>query len=436
MPELKSIARGIFAQTIASLDVRRSVRAKLRREANRLLLIDEEIDLGQFASFFVIAMGKAAASMAEGLADVLQPDYPLRGILVVPASSARPPGGFERIVAGHPLPNEESFRAARAILHLLARADRRSLVFFLLSGGGSALVEFPVDPAVSLADMRELHRLLVTCGGSIEEINVVRKHVSAVKGGRMALAAPASLKVTLAITDVPAGHESALASGPTLPDPSTVEDAFRVIERYGLLNRLPEALRPAFEHRTLPETPKSTDPAFSQSHFFVLLDHHDLFHHAHRAAESCGFSTICDNSTDDWPLARAAEALLDLLLRQKRANPGRPVALIADGEVLCPVTGSGVGGRNSAFVLALAAKIAGLPIAALSAGTDGVDGSSPAAGAVADGSTLERARAAGLDPSDFFTRSDSHTFFSRLGDSIDTGPTGNNLRDLRILLHA
>lgn len=436
MPDLKSIARAIFEHTIAAVDVRHSVGAKLRRESNRLFFAEEQIDLSEFDSLVVVALGKAAAAMVAGLTDILQPDFTARGILVVPSPPQPPPEGFEVFVAGHPLPDEQSFRAARAILDLLAHAHSRTLVFFLISGGGSALVELPLYPDVSLADMRELHKLLVTCGGSIEEINVVRKHVSAVKGGRLAAAAPASTRLTFAITDVPAGRESSLASGPTLPDTSTVEDAYRITERYGLLPRLPASLRPAFERRALAETPKPDDAAFAHSRFVILLGHHDLFHQAHRAAESHGFLTICDNSTDDWPLDRAANALLDLLLRHKRANPERPVALIADGEVLCPVTGSGIGGRNSAFVLYLVEKIAGHPIVVLSAGTDGIDGSSPAAGAIADGSTLDRARAAGLDPSDFFTRSDSHTFFARLGDAIQTGPTGNNLRDLRILLHA
>ncbi len=283
--------------------------------------------------------------------------------------------------------------------------------------------------------MRQLHRALVTCGGSIDEINFVRKHLSAVKSGRLAAAAPNATKLTLAITDVPAGRESALASGPTLPDPSTVEDAYRVVEKYALLDRMPASLCPAFMERQLAETPKAGDPAFTRSRFVLVLDHHRLFHQAHRAAESHGFATLCDNSTDDWPLERAADFLLDLLVRHKQANPDRPVALIADGEVLCRVTGDGIGGRNSAFALYAAQKIAGRPIAVLSAGTDGIDGLSPAAGAVADGATLDRARAAGLDPEDFFRRSDSYSFFARLGDAIQTGPTGNNLRDLRILIH-
>ena len=435
MTDLKSLARQILDQTLAAVDARRAVCAAIERQGSRLVIEGGEVDLAEFSSLRVVAFGKAAAGMAEGLTEVLAPEYTAEGILVVPSLPPRPVPGLKLFVAGHPMPNEESFAAARAIFDLLGKANGRTLVFFLLSGGGSALVELPLDPAVSLGDMRELHRALVTCGGSIDEINFVRKHVSAVKGGRLAATSPNATKLTLAISDVPAGRESALASGPTLPDPSTAEDAYRVVEKYALLDRLPASLRPGFAERKLAETPKAGDPAFARSLFLLVLDHHRLFHQAHRAAESHGFATLCDNSTDDWPLERAADFLLDLLARHKQANPDRPVAVIADGEVLCRVTGDGMGGRNTAFTLYAARKIADRPIAVLSAGTDGIDGSSPAAGAVADGSTPDRAKAAGLDPEDFFRRSDSYSFFARLGDAIHTGPTGNNLRDLRILLH-
>jgi hydroxypyruvate reductase len=280
-----------------------------------------------------------------------------------------------------------------------------------------------------------MYRLLVNCGAPIDEINAVRKHLSAVKGGRLAAAAPAAMKLSLGVADVPEGRESALASGPTLPDPTTVGDACRVIERYGLLEKLPAAIRAKFQHpQTIPETPKAGDPAFARAHFVMLLGMHDLFHHAHRAAEARGCFTICDNTTDDWPLENAADFLLAELAKLRAARPGRSVAVIADGEVSSPVTGDGIGGRNSAFVLACVEKIAGENIAVLSAGTDGKDGSSPAAGAVADGKTLERARAAGLDSGDFFRRCDSYHFFRALDDAIETGPTHNNLRDLRVLL--
>ena len=337
-------------------------------------------------------------------------------------------------LAGHPVPNEESWKAAEAILALLKTCDEKALVFFLLSGGGSALVELPLDPSQTLEDVQQLHRALVTCGAPIDAINTIRKHVSAVKGGRLAAAAHGAAKITLGVSDVPVGKDSALGSGPTLPDPTTVADAKRVIEEYSLREKLSPLLLRRFDEGKIPETPKADAPAFRNAHFSLLLGMDDLLHPAHHAAEAKGCIACCDNTTDDWPVEKAADYLLDQLDELRKTHQGQRVALIADGEVSSPVTGNGIGGRNSAFVLACVEKIAGKKIAVLSAGTDGIDGNSPAAGAVADGETLERARAAGLDPKDAFRRSDAFTFFSKLDDAIVTGPTGNNLRDLRILI--
>jgi hydroxypyruvate reductase len=279
-----------------------------------------------------------------------------------------------------------------------------------------------------------LNQALVTCGAPIEEINVVRKHLSATKGGRLAAAAPRSRKLTLGVSDVPQGHESALASGPTLPDPTSVADAQQIAARYQLLPKLPPSIREIFEKHLLQETPKESDPAFRSAHFSVLLGAHDLLHAAHHALEGEGIYCIADNTTDNWPVEKAADHLLSLLEATKSSDPKQRCAIVANGEVSSPVTGNGVGGRNSAFVLACVPKIAGKNITVLSAGTDGLDGNSPAAGAVADGETLARARAKGLDLVDFQKRSDAFNFFLALDDAILIGPTGNNLRDLRILI--
>lgn len=434
MMELKQIARRIFAETLAAIDIPATMRRKLAREGSRIRCGEMEVDLAAYERIVAIVIGKAGYAMASGLCDVLAPEYRASGILAIPSAPPQGLPGFKTFLAGHPVPNAASFAAGRAALDLLTSCDERTLVFFLLSGGGSALCESPLDPSVSLEDIQQLNRVLVTCGAPIDEMNAVRKHLSAIKGGRLAAAAPRAMKITLGVTDVPAGRESALASGPTLPDPTTVEDANRVVEQYELLEKLPPIFKAKFarRHSSLPETPKANDPAFARAHFSLLLDMHDLFHHAHRAAEAAGFVAVCDNSTDDWPLERAADTLLDFLKQLKKLNPSRPVCLVADGEVSSPVTGDGIGGRNSAFALYCVEKIAGEGIALLSAGTDGVDGNSPAAGAVADGETWTRA--VGLDPRDYFRRSDAYTFFKKLGDTVETGPTGNNLRDLRILL--
>jgi glycerate 2-kinase len=435
MIDLKQVARQIFEDTLRAIDIPATMRRKLERSGPRVLIGGTALDLSQFDRICAVSIGKASVALARGLAELLSPEFRVAGIVVAPTQAQQPPADFQLLIGGHPLPDEGSFAAGRAVLDLLKMANERTLVFFLLSGGGSALMELPLDRAVGLEDVRALNRLLVSCGASINEINAVRKHLSAVKGGRLSAAAPEAMKVTLGVTDVPEGRESALASGPTLPDPTTVDDACGVIRRYSLLPALPAAIRARFERpQTIPETPKAGDPAFRRATFQIVLGRDDLFHPAHRAAEAAGFVTACDNTTDDWPVERAADFLLAQLAEMKRANPGRPAALIADGELSSPVTGDGLGGRNTAFVLSCVERIAGRPIAVFSAGTDGIDGSSPAAGAVADGETAARTRAMGLDPEDFFRRSDSYTFFHKLGDAIETGPTGNNLRDLRILL--
>lgn len=430
----KEAARGIFRETLAAIDIGAAMERALARQGPVVRAGEAAIDLGRFREIVAIAFGKASFAMAQALAAVLAPEYTVDGILVGPAAPVRTMAGWRVFVGGHPVPNDESFAAGRAILERLTRCDGDSLVFFLISGGGSSLVEQPLDPSWTLSDFRVLHSALVTSGASIEEVNLVRKQLSATKGGRLAAAAPDAMKVTLAISDVPPGQEAALASGPTLPDRSTVEDAWRIARDCGLLERIPPPLRAALAEGELSETPKAGHPVFARAHFVRILGEHDLMHAAHRACEARGYVCVCDNTTGNWPVEKAAEHLLVLLESQKRENPEKRVAVLANGELSSPVTGKGIGGRNAAFVLSCVPKIAGKAITVLSAGTDGIDGNSPAAGALADRETLGRAATLGLVPQQFFARSDAYRFFEPLGDAVVTGPTGNNLRDLRILL--
>jgi glycerate 2-kinase len=434
MPELKQLAVRIFEKTLQAIDIPAVMQRKLRREGTFLFVGERRFDLRSYERIRVVAMGKAAHAMTGGLAALLGADNPFEGIVSAPTAARKPVAGVKYFAAGHPVPTAESWKAAEEILKMLKHCNERTLLFFLLSGGASALVELPLDSRTTLADVQAMYKTLVTCGATIEEINTVRKHISAIKGGRLAGAALKATKISLAVTDVPAGKESALASGPTLPDPTTVADVERIIAAYSLSEKLPGHLRRLVDEKKLPETPKPDDATFANAHFFLLLGMDDLFHPAHKGAEAAGFVTHCDNATDEWPVEKAADYLLGQLEEFRKTNPGKRVALIADGEVTSPVTGNGIGGRNAAFVLACVEKIAARRIAVLSAGTDGIDGNSPAAGAVADGETLTRARTAGIDPRDAFHKSDAYSFFSRLGDALMTGPTGSNLRDLRVLL--
>ncbi len=428
-------ARRIFTRTLGAIDVCATLERKMGRQGTVIRCGTARIDLRGFREIVAVAIGKAAIPMAEGLGAVLAPDFMAEGILAAPEKWRNPLAGWESYQAGHPLPTEASLEAGRAILERLRKCGEKSLVIFLLSGGGSALAEYPLDNRLGLGELRAVHAALVSCGAPIEEINAIRKHLSAVKGGRMAAAAAGSVRLSYAISDVPAGQESALASGPTLPDPTTVEDVLGVVRESGLLAQLPASLHPLFARDGLVETPKPGDAIFARAHFEVLLGMRDLFHQAHIAAEAEGYTTICDNATDGLPLEAAAEFLLEELEMLHRGTRGGRAAVIADGEVSSPVRGNGTGGRNSAFALVCAERIAGRPITVLSGGTDGVDGNSPAAGAVADGGTIARGAADGMDACDYMERSDAWTYFHRLGDTLETGPTGNNLRDLRILLH-
>ncbi|MGA7921117.1 MAG: DUF4147 domain-containing protein [Candidatus Acidiferrales bacterium] len=431
---MKQTARQVFQHTLRGIDIPAAVTRKLDRRDYLIRGGSADLDLRDFSEIVGIAFGKASYAMAESLRSILAPEFRADGILVVPSALASPLPGWKTFVGGHPTPTAESFAAGRAILDRLARCGQRTLVFFLISGGGSAMVEQALHPSVALDDFQQLHNTLVRCGAPIEEINVVRKHLSATKGGRLAAACPRARKLTLAVSDVPQGFESALASGPTLPDPSTLTDMGRILQDYELLPKLPSSLRTIIERGELSETPKGDDAGFARAEFEVLLGEHDLMHVAHHCCEAEGFICMVDTETNNWPLDRAADHLLKELDSLKRQYPGKRVAIFAGGELNSAVSGDGIGGRNSAFVLTCVPKIAGKKIAVLSAGTDGIDGNSPAAGAVADGETMARAGEAGMDPADFLRRCDAFGFFARLDDAVVTGPTGNNLRDLRILL--
>jgi glycerate 2-kinase len=437
---MKEIAQEIFRETLGVLNIHAALERHFARNGSIIHAGRTEVDLRDYREIVAIVYGKAAYAMAEALDDLLSPDFSYDRIVVGPAPPKRDLPGWRVFIGGHPVPNEQSFIAGRAILQRLQKCDERTLILFLLSGGGSSLVESPLaivsqpDLASTLADFRKFNAALTACGAPIEQINIIRRHVSATKGGRLAAAAPASMKLTYGVSDVPLGEENSLGSGPTLPDASTLADAERVIREYSLREKLPAKIRDAFERGALPETPKEGDPAFARTHFVLILSQHDLTHAAHHACESQGYSCICDTRTDNMPLEKAADHLLKMLEQQKAVCHRRRAAVVAGGEVSSPVTGNGVGGRNSAFVLACVPKIAGKKIAVLSVGTDGIDGNSPAAGALADGESLGRAHAAGLDAADFARRSDAYHFFERLGDAIITGPTGNNVRDLRVLL--
>jgi hydroxypyruvate reductase len=427
----KRLAEQILLDTMAAIDVRRAMLTKLKREAGALVAGGVSVPLLRPPR--VLAFGKAASRMAAALDEILNAQAE-SGVVVSPAEPPKKVERFRYFAGGHPYPNAGSFEGAEAALELVSGLTLDDLVIFLVSGGGSALLEKPIDPAISLTDLIEFNRVLVGCGLPIEQINILRKHLSAVKGGRLAVRAQPARQLTIFISDVPDHLPSMVASGPTMPDESTVDHCYALAEEHDLVRKFPSSIRKHFEQRTLEETPKPGQAAFANSHYFCLLSNRDAVDAAQAAAEKLGFACGVDTNIWDADFRQVADANLASLQVLAAAHPGEPVCLVVGGEVTCPVTGPGTGGRNQAFVLYAAQKIAGQKRVVLSAGTDGRDGNSPASGALADGQTISRARALGLDPSQYLAESDSYHFFRSLGDTLDIGFTDNNVRDVRLWL--
>lgn len=427
---MRDALREVFKESLAQSTIEQAFARTLDYSAGVLRIREDLYPLDSYESVSVVSIGKGAHSMVEALAGLVTEK--MGGIVAGCSDPAYQLRGFRYFQGGHPLPNSDSFAAGRSILRYLANQTEESLVIFLVSGGGSAAVEYPI-PAVGDVDLIETYRVLVHSGAPIAEINAIRKHLSRIKGGRLAEAATPAHQVSILVSDVPDNALDSLSSGPTMPDSSTVEDCYRIANERGITAQLPANVRGLFDHQQLEETPKASDGVFARSRWWPVLSNAMVVQAAAAQAAALGFAVEVDGSCDDWDYARAAEYLLGRL-RQLRRGVSR-ACIVSGGEVTVKVTGEpGRGGRNQQFALECARQIAGENIAVLSAGTDGIDGHSDAAGAVADGSTIARATAAGLDAADALRRFDAEPFFRRVDDAIITGATGNNLRDLRVLI--
>lgn len=427
----KQLAQQIFMATLARMDIGRAMREKLRFSAGELIAGGAAMSVAKPPR--VIALGKAAARMAAALSEIL-PESPERGLVIAPDTPGHQLNRYHYIEGGHPYPSRGSLKGGEAALELLEGLTADDLVIFLISGGGSALFEKPLDTGVTLQDFVELNRVLVTGGLPIEKINAIRKHISAVKGGRLSAAAFPARQFTVYISDVPEGAPSMIASGPTMPDESTSEQCYQIAEQSGLLGQFPRRIRERIEKRSFEETPKPGDKIFSRSSYFCLLSNHDAVEAARAEAEKAGFHAEIERGEWDAEYQQVVDRALGALDRCQQSAAGKPACLVGGGEVICRVTGHGVGGRNLSLALYSALKIDGRNRVALSGATDGRDGNSPSCGGVADGHTIARARARGLDPAAFLAGSDAYHFFCTLGDTLETGFTGNNVRDVRLLM--
>jgi glycerate 2-kinase len=469
LEDLHATATEIFKGALAACSIESAFDRRLRFEGNVLhrLMPDgsgpDTIDLSHYKRVFVIALGKAAGPMVEVLLERMKRRKGLRGICCSNVVPKKRNWRFRYFEGGHPLPNENSFLAARAALAMLKKAKKDTVVFFLISGGGSALFDLPIDQTVTLEDTRAFHQALLASGAPIDQINTLRKHFSQVKGGRLAMAAPDALKVSLLLPDVPLRSLDALSSGPTSPDHSTVDEVRAILSKYDLASKVPGAVREFFEREDMPESPgnkkgkpllpkiagavlarritaaatmKDEDHAFRDSVFEILLSSHDLVENARAIAAKAGYHVAVDNSCDDWDYADAARYLLEQFHTIRSAQPR--LCLISAGEVTVTMNRTpGAGGRNQQFALACAldlAKHAGEALTVLSAGTDGIDGNTRSAGAIADPTTVARAEAFGFNPAQELAAFNACPLFTAIGDSVVTGPTGHNLRDLRLLV--
>jgi glycerate 2-kinase len=428
---MREIARQIFTHNLDAISIPRVFSEKVEYSRGMLRVEQDLYDLSSHSRVLAVAMGKAAHAMVTSLA--AQIGTALEGIVVCSQPPASPQPGFRYFLGGHPLPTAESVRAAQAILKYVSGLDKEALVIYLISGGASAMVEIPCHEEISVEDLAETYRVLVHSSAPIRDINAIRKHLSAIKGGRLAQAAFPARQLSIMVSDVPENSLDSLASGPTMPDSFTKEDCYRVADRHGMTPQFPHNVGRLFAERTLDETAKSDDAAFVNSRWWPILSSASAAQAAASLLSTHGFAVEIDNTPDDWPYQRAAEYLLNRL-RELRRGVSR-VALVSAGEITVHVEGpSGIGGRNQQLVLCCARQIVGEHVTILSAGTDGIDGNSPAAGAVVDGTTMDRANKLSLDAEQALNQFDCFPIFQQLGDAVIIGPTGNNVRDLRVLL--
>ncbi|MCA1591444.1 MAG: DUF4147 domain-containing protein [Acidobacteria bacterium] len=446
---LRRDAHEIFRRTLDALDAGRAVRETVHVQNSTLRVLDTEFDLREHhLKIYSVALGKAAAVMAYALDEALGDCLTSGVISTTTIARLTLPERWRVFAGGHPLPNGESVEAARNAFELLRNADSpSSLVIFLVSGGGSAMLELPSDARVSLADLREANRVLVSCGATIKEVNAVRRALSAVKGGGLSACARRAAQISLIVSDTQAGHAADVASGPTFEIEHDRASASSVRAKYNLTPRLPVSILRALEESVAQQREGLAASALRRH--YVLLDNVRALEIAAAEARELGYEVeIARELVEQHVEEGSAEMVSRLVNLYRRKGTERSgVSLISGGEFSCPVRGHGVGGRNSETALRCAIELERLArgasgdecpehIVALCAGTDGIDGNSPAAGALADQTTIRRGVEKGLNARRYLDESDAYTFFDALGDAILTGPTGTNVRDLRIMLAA
>ncbi len=438
MGDPRSDIRAIFDAGLKAADPGEAIRRVVTLAGDRLIVEGREYDLGAFDRIMIVGAGKAAASMAAALEDILGP-YLTEGIITTKYGHACALNVVSVTEAGHPIPDDAGVRGSRRILDLLEGAGERDLVLCVISGGGSALLPLPAD-GISLDDKQKTTQTLLDCGADIHQINTIRKHISGIKGGKLAMAALPATLVTLVLSDVIGDALDVIASGPTVPDQSTFADCIKIVNHYDLEDELPPPVIAYLKDGVKgkhPETPKAGDPVFEKTSVSIIGSCALSLTAAKQKAAALGYNVTILSSSVEGETREAAQNHAGIAREvQISGNPVPiPACMISGGETTVTIRGDGLGGRNMEFVLAAAIEIEGLAgITILSGGTDGTDGPTDAAGAIADGSTVQKARGRGIDAARYLANNDSYHFFEATGDLLITGPTMTNVMDLRIFL--
>jgi len=436
--KLRQDAIDIFKAGLKAVDPRTAVKKYMKRDGLTLIVDGKKYDLNQFDKIYVVGGGKAGASMASAVEEILG-NLVTEGIVNVKYGYTAKLNKIRINEADHPVPDEAGSRGAEEIVKLVGNTQENNLLICLISGGGSALLPLPVQ-GISLNEKQEVTKKLLTCGANINEINAVRKHMSRIKGGQLTrLSYPATL-ITLILSDVIGNYLDVIASGPTVPDSSTFEDAKEIMERYKIWNTIPDTVKNHFEKGiggNIPETPKAGENIFSKTQNVIVGSNIQAVMAARKKAGKLGYNTMVlssfiEGETKD--VAKVHAAIAKEILQS--GNPvSTPACVISGGETTVTIRGKGKGGRNQEFCLAAAIDIAGLDsVVILSGGTDGTDGPTDAAGAICDGQTIERALAKKIKAMDYLMDNNAYPFFKELDDLLITGPTNTNVMDLRLVL--
>ena len=434
----RELALNSLEKAINAVDPKQIIKSRLALK-NSILTVDRHsFDLKKFRDIYVVGGGKASGSMAVALEQVLGTRIS-RGLVNVPKGDKSKTSVITLHEASHPIPDETGVKGTRQMLEIAEQAEQDDLVVCLISGGGSSLMPLPRGE-ISIADKKALTDALLKSGANINEINTVRKHISDFKGGWLAKKAYPATILNLILSDVVGDPLDFIASGPTVPDSTTFSDAARVLKKYVLWEKAPASIKKTLadgEKGLVSETPKADDEAFCKAHNFVIGNNRSASLAALEYLKASGLNTLLLTATMEGE-AKSIGTMLGTVVREisTSGNPiSKPAGIVAGGETTVIVTGKGLGGRNQEIPLAAALKINEIDGAVVvSLSTDGIDGPTDAAGAIADGKTLARAAKAGLAPERFLADNDSYHFFSKLDDLIFTGPTGTNVNDLSIII--